>query len=301
MTTAAPTIRTTKGRPQTVDPTTRVALGLSWLLAAAALAASVATLTVPDLLSGTPVMNGSAMGTALVVLVIAVPILTIATRRAGAGSLRALVVATGITAYLLYNGVMFAFATPFNEAFLLYVAMLGLALWTLAAQSLAVWGRAGDLASGRAAVGAGVHLGWSSCSTATVWLARVLPATFDDDPSDWLAGTGLTTNPVIVQDLAFWLPVMAWLGWGAWKARPPAVALAAAGLVFWVVESPRRCRRPVVGPPGRPLVDLGVGGAVVMFAAMALVGLSRCCGCSAPCPRETDSRKRHERKVRRRS
>ena len=72
MTSAAPTIRTT-GRPQTVDPTTGVALGLSWLLAAAATAASVATLTVPDLLSGTPVMNGSAMGTALVVLVIAVP------------------------------------------------------------------------------------------------------------------------------------------------------------------------------------------------------------------------------------
>ena len=42
---------------------------------------------------------------------------------------------------------MFAFATPFNEAFLLYVAMLGLALWTLAAMSLAVWARTGHLAA----------------------------------------------------------------------------------------------------------------------------------------------------------
>ena len=98
MTTAAQTTPTAGPSPAPVDRTTGVALGLSWLLAAAALAASVATLTVPDLLSGTPVMNGSAMGTAVVVLTIAVPILTIATRRAGAGSLQALVVATGVTA-----------------------------------------------------------------------------------------------------------------------------------------------------------------------------------------------------------
>lgn len=271
MTTDAPAILT-KGRPQAVDPTTRVALGLSWLLATAAIAASVATLTVPDLLTGTPVMNGSAMGTALVVLVIAVPLLAITTRRAGAGSLRALVVATGITAYLLYNAVMFAFGTPFNEAFLLYVAMLGLALWTLAAMSLAVWARTGHLAADvprwvTAYIWVVVAL------NAAAWLARVLPATFDDDPTAWLAGTGLTTNPVIVQDLAFWLPVMAWLGWGAWKSHPPAVALATAGLVFWVVESLGVAVDQWWGHQADPASSWASANAVVMFAVMALVGL----------------------------
>jgi len=271
MTTVAPTILT-KGRPQTVDPTTRVALGLSWLLATAAIAASVATLTVPDLLSGTPVMNGSAMGTALVVLVIAVPLLAITTRRAGAGSLRALVVATGITAYLLYNAVMFAFGTPFNEAFLLYVAMLGLALWTLAAMSLAVWARTGRLAA-EVPRWVTAYIWVVVALNAAAWLARVLPATFDDDPTAWLAGTGLTTNPVIVQDLAFWLPAMAWLGWGAWKSHAPAVALAAAGLVFWVVESLGVAVDQWWGHQAAPASSWASANAVVMFAGMALVGL----------------------------
>ncbi len=272
MTTAAQTTPTTGPSPAPVDRTTGVALGLSWLLAAAALAASVVTLTVPDLLSGTPVMNGSAMGTALVVLAIAVPILTIATRRAGAGSLRALVVATGITAYLVYNGVMFAFATPFNEAFLLYVAMLGLAVWALIAQCLALWGRAGQSVT-RVPRWVPAYLWLVVVLNTTVWLARVLPAMADEDPTEWLAGTGLTTNPVIVQDLAFWLPAMVWLGWGVWRARPPAVALAAAGLVFWVVESLGVAVDQWWGHQSDPSSTWASTGAVVLFAATAVVGL----------------------------
>lgn len=141
------------------------------------------------------------------------PLLTLSTCRARGGSLRALTVATGTTAYLLYNGVMFVFATPFNQAFLVYVAMLGVALWTLIAQSLALWGRTGELATDvpwwvPAYIWSVVVL------NGIAWLARVLPATLADDPTAWLAGTGVSTSPVIVQDLAFWLPVMAWLGWG---------------------------------------------------------------------------------------
>ena len=236
MTTAAQITRTTASHRGPVDPTTSIALRLSWALAAATFAACVVTLTVTDLLSGTPVMNGSAKGTALVALVVAVPVLLISTSRARAGSIRALVVTTGITAYLLYNGVMFIFATPFNQAFLLYAAMLGLALWTLSALSLALWNRVGELVTD-VPWWVPAYIWLVVVLNATAWLARVLPATIDDAPMQWLAGTGLTTNPVIAQDLAFWLPVMAWLGWGVWQARPPAVALAAAGLVFWVVES----------------------------------------------------------------
>lgn len=34
------------------------------------------------------------------------------------------------------------------------------------------------------------------------WLSAIVPALFSKTPADLLAGTGLTTNPVYVQDLA---------------------------------------------------------------------------------------------------
>lgn len=217
-------------------------------------------------------MNGSAKGTSLVALVVAVPLLAVAAWRAGVGSFRALVVTTGVTAYLLYNSVLFLFGTPFNQAFLLYVAMLGLAVWTLAALIVALWSRVRELEVDVPRwVPAYV---WSIVLlNGAAWLARVLPAMLDEDPTDWLAGTGLTTNPVIAQDLAFWLPVMAWLGWGVWKARPPAVALAAAGLVFWVVEFLGVAVDQWWGHEADPLSTWAAAGAVPMFVALALVGL----------------------------
>jgi hypothetical protein len=259
-------------RPDETDPALVRTLRLSGVLAAVAAAACLANLFVPGLLSGPDVMNGSAKGTSLVALLVAVPLLAVAAWRAGVGSFRALVVTTGITAYLLYNSVLFLFGTPFNQAFLLYAAMLGLAVWTLAALSVALWSGVAELATDVPRwVPAGM---WSVVVlNATVWLARVLPAMLDDDPTDWLAGTGLTTNPVIAQDLAFWLPVMAWLGWGVWKARPPAVALAAAGLVFWVVEFLGVAVDQWWGHLADPSSPWAAAGAVPMFVALALVGL----------------------------
>jgi hypothetical protein len=247
-------------------------LRLSSVLSAVTIVACLANLLVPDLLSGPPVMNGSAKGTALVALIVAVPLLVVASARSRSGSNRALVVTAGVTAYLLYNSVLFLFATPFNEAFLLYVAMLGLATWTLVGLSLALWGRVHELATGVPRwVPAYVCL--VVALNATAWLARVVPATLHDDPTDWLVGTGLTTNPVIAQDLAIWLPAMAWLGWGVWNARPPHVALAAAGLVFWVVEFLGIAVDQWWGHQADPSSTWASSGAVAMFAALALVAL----------------------------
>jgi hypothetical protein len=180
-------------------------------------------------------MNGSAKGPALVALLVAVPLLLGAEWSARGGSTRGLVVRTGSAAYLLYNAVLFTLATPFNKAFLLYVAMLGLAAWTTIASSLEVTARV-DRLLGEVPRWTAIFI-WTAVSlNSLAWLARVVPPAFDDDPTAWLHGTGLTTNPVIAQDLALWLPVLAWLGWGVWTARPSLVALAAAGLVFWTVE-----------------------------------------------------------------
>ena len=261
------------GRTSTSGRAPLLPLRLASVLASVSAVACLANILVPDLLSGTAVMNGSAKGTSLVSLVVAVPLLAVFSWRAHLGSTHALVLSTGATAYLLYNSVLFLFATPFNQAFLLYVAMLGLAAWSLVGLSLALWTRVDELATDVPRWVAG-YVWLVVALNAIAWLARVVPATLDEDPTAWLAGTGLTTNPVIAQDLALWLPLMAWLGWGVWRSRPWMVALAAAGLVFWVVEFLGIAVDQWWGHQADPSSAWASSGAVPVFVALTIVGLA---------------------------
>jgi hypothetical protein len=71
---------------------------------------------------------------------------------------------------------------------------------------------------------------------AAAWLVRIVPDLGADRPS-FLAGTGLATNPVYVQDLALWLPALAVVAVLLGRRRPGGVLLGGAGLVFWQVEA----------------------------------------------------------------
>lgn len=93
-------------------------------LAVVAAVACPSTLAWPGLLTAPAVMNGSARGTALVALVVGVPSLLAAALAARRGSTAGLAMAAVASAYLANNGVLLAFATPFNRAFLIYEAML---------------------------------------------------------------------------------------------------------------------------------------------------------------------------------
>jgi hypothetical protein len=111
--------------------------GAAWWLSAAlavtAAAGSLLTFTVPALLRGTAVMNGSARGTALVVLLAGVPALACSMLLAARGSAAAVITWLGAAGFLLYNSLMFVFATPANRLFPLYLAMLALAAWSIGA------------------------------------------------------------------------------------------------------------------------------------------------------------------------
>jgi hypothetical protein len=107
-----------------------------WLsagLAVAAAAGSLLTFTVPAVLRGTAVMNGSARGTALVVLLAGVPALACSMLLAARGSAAAVITWLGSAGFLLYNSLMFVFATPANRLFPLYLAMLALSAWSAGA------------------------------------------------------------------------------------------------------------------------------------------------------------------------
>jgi len=66
----------------------------------------------PGVLEGEPALDGNLRGTALVVLVVVLPLLALAMVRTAHGSARWLVVWLAAVAHLLYQGFMFSFATP---------------------------------------------------------------------------------------------------------------------------------------------------------------------------------------------
>ena len=80
----------------------------SHVTAAGAAAASLLTFTIPAVLRGPSAMNGSTRGTAVITWL-------------------------GSVGFLLYNSLMFVFATPANRFFLLYLVMLALGAWSAGA------------------------------------------------------------------------------------------------------------------------------------------------------------------------
>jgi hypothetical protein len=235
-------------------------------------AAGVGTL-VPGMLTGPAVMNGSARGTAIVVLAVAVPLVIASSRLyADLGSVRAGMVWLGAAAYLTYNAVLLALATPFNPMFLAYVAMLGLALWTMVALVAGLEDPAYLGTRGRAR-GVAVYIGVVAALNALAWLAAIVPALGADRPGSFLDGTGLITNPIHVQDLAFWLPAMALAACWLWQGRPRGVLLAGAGLVFWSVEALGVALDQVMGHHADPASDVASLGGALLFAVLFVVGL----------------------------
>ena len=246
---------------------------LAILLGVVAAAAAAVTAFVPDVLSGTPVMNGSARGTALVVLFVAVPVLAVSARAAGRGSVRALAVWVGVTAYLTYNAVMFCIATPFNRLFPLYVAMLSLSIFLLAGLALHAARVGSRLPPGRRLRWIGVYMAVVVTLNTLLWLRGVAAAVVADEPTSFLADTGLTTNPVYVQDLAFWLPVMAWLAYSAFAVRRDRWLLVAGGLVFWVIEGIGVAVDQWMGYRADPTTVWASMGAVWLFVVTTAIGL----------------------------
>ncbi|MFI5100106.1 MAG: hypothetical protein ACHQE5_06275 [Actinomycetes bacterium] len=252
-----------------------VATGLSAALAAVAALTCALTLFVPGVLTGPPAMNGSARGTALVALVVAVPALVTAMVLGRAGSVRAVPVWTGAVAYLLYNAVLFVLAIPFGDLFLLDVATLSLALWSLVTvlHGLDV-PRFGALFARAAPVRAVAVYVWVVVGLNTLaWAAPVVRAMTTDGPPAFLAGTGLTTSPTYIQDLAFWLPAMAVAAGWLWRRAAWGFLVVGSGLVMWVVESLGIAVDQWLGhaaDPGSAVASVSISPA---FAVLAVVGM----------------------------
>ncbi|GAA2161645.1 hypothetical protein [Pedococcus bigeumensis] len=253
----------------------RTARVLALVTAAVAVVVGAWTVADPGLLHGPAAMQGSARGTALVLVLVAVPVLVISVWRAGQGSGVALLTWGGALLYVVYNAVLLLFLTPFNSAFLGYVAMLGCALWStgylLTLRELWLVGQ--SLATGPRVRLVAAYLGVVVVLNGAAWLARVVPALDDPYPTPMLAGTGVATNVIYVQDLAVWLPLAAVAA--VWLARRRATGVVVVGalLAMWVIEAISVAVDQWWGATADPASTVVSKGLVLPFLLIALVGV----------------------------
>jgi hypothetical protein len=244
---------------------------LSAAVAALVVVAAVPTFFVDGILNGTPVMNGSARGTALTMFALALPVLAVGLVTSTRGSVWGRAALLGALAYLTYNATLLVYATPFNELFLAYVALLGFSLWSLVSalldpRPLLVPG------SKLPARGIAAFILTVVALNALAWLRVVVPD-LGQDPPGFLEGTGLTTNPIYVQDLAVWLPALAIVAVLLWQRRPSGVFLAGAGLVFWMIEAIGVAVDQWFGHRADPTSDVATLAGVVLFVVLAAATL----------------------------
>lgn len=246
---------------------------LSGGLAVAAAASAGVSLAVPSVLTGAAVGNGNLRGTALIVLALGIPLLLAAVLGAARGSARWTVVWLGTLGYLLYQAVLFCFATPINALFLPYVAYLGLGVWSIVALVPAI-----DLPAFTARLSPGTPYrsvgGFTlvlAVGNAVVWLSAIVPALVDDDAASLLEGTGLLTNPVYVQDLAIWLPLFIASASACWLRRPWGYLLTGSALVMFTLEGVGVASDQWFGSRADPTSPAASMTMVPVFAGLALV------------------------------
>jgi hypothetical protein len=223
-------------RPQ-VEPTHRswtLAYWLSAALAVAAIVASASGVVHPSLFRDPSMTAGNARGTDLVILAVAVPALILSMILAARGRVRAQIVWLGTLLYLVYNAAFFAFDVSFNQLFLVYVAVLSLAIWSLAAVLMRV-----DPLSIRACFTRGlpiraisVYLLATTALFALAWLRDIVPALINGTTPVALQGTKMLTNPIQVMDFAFGFPLTILAA--IWVLATPALGLRAGRCISGV-------------------------------------------------------------------
>ncbi len=262
------------GQASARGPIGRAPWLLSWLLLVAAGISTVTALAMPELIHGPAVMVGSMRGTALVVLVLAVPIVAAAMLAARDGRLLGYAGWIGGVAFIAYQGWMFLFAVPFNGLFLVDVVMFGCGFWALAALLLRVPARefAGVFSP---ALPARLVAGWmvASClAFYALWLKNAVPALFASEAPAFLEGSGMVTATNYVLDMALFLPFTIAVAAQLWRRTPWGLLVAGGMLLMLVLESLAIAVDQWFGSAADPASPVASAAISPLFLAVAAIG-----------------------------
>lgn len=207
-------------------------VGASIVVMALAFAASALGLFRSGFYKDPYALQLQAYGQDMVTLVVIVPLLAIGLWFAVRGSLRGYLLWLGTLGYLAYSYLVYAVITEFNPFFLGYVALFGLATYTLVAGLLqtdpeAVKGRLEADLPVRLVVGFFVAMG---ALVALLWLSEAVPATITNTKPESVAEFGLPANVVHVLDLGVVLPAVFITAW--WLRQGRAWGYVLSGVLF---------------------------------------------------------------------
>ena len=229
----------------------------------------------PGLLKGPAVMDGSARGTALVLVAVALPALVVSMLLAVRGVHRAVITWLSALLFVAYNSVLLLFMTPFNAAFLVYVAMLSTsawALWTLVS-AVHVEELGGRFAPTAPAKAVAWYVWVVVALNATAWLRQVVPALTTSGTPAFLEGTGASTSALYAQDLALWLPLLAVAAWWLHQGVARGYVVVTALLGTLVIESISVAVDQWWGHRADPVSAVASADVVLPFLGLAVVGL----------------------------
>ena len=185
-----------------------------------------------------PMVVGNARGTALTVLVLAVPLLVGSMILSRRGSVRAVFVWTAALGYLGYNAVLFSFSLRFNPFFLPFAAMLSLSFWAIVVRLRTLDLDAVADASARVPVGViSVYLLLCVVAWGALWLSSILPATLSNTMPRELAESGMGQNAVWVLDFAFTFPLAVVGALWIWRRRPWGYVVAGTMTLMLTLET----------------------------------------------------------------
>ena len=209
-----------------------------WLTVPIAILLAIAAgseLLVDGLFRGdTPYLVAQAIGQDFITLVVALPALVISAILASRGSERARLVWLGVLVYSVYTYVISAFVVQFNPLFLVYVALLGCALYALigglaTTDFEAVKAHFTQRTPVRAA---SIFLAVMAILFYFVWLSELVPALVGGDVPQSVRDNGTPSNPVHVLDMAWILPAVALTAVWLWRKRALGYTLAGTLLAF---------------------------------------------------------------------
>ena len=235
--------------------------GLGIALVVVGLIATGGSLLFRDALRGPAAMIGSLQGTALVLLVVTLPLLAVSMLFARRGSPLAVAGWLAALGSIAYQAMLLVFFTPFNPFFFAYVGLLSLSVWSLVAVGFSTpLDRIGRLVGRSAPVRTvAAYLVVNAALFLVLWLQMTVPALWEPFPPRFLVGTGATTGVVQVIDLAFTLPLCFLAAALLWRRRSWGYLLAGVVLVMLAIETASIAVDQWLGSaadPGRP----GCGG-----------------------------------------
>ena len=205
-----------------------------WLTLSVALLAAAGRLAADRIYNQeTSVLFDQATAQDVVTLLPVAPLLAYLAVSARRGSLSAFLCLPGLLAFTVYNYAIYAFSIHFGPLFLVWVAILGLSIFTLVgALATADMPAIKQRFAGRAMPRPAWFLIVVAVLFVLLWLSEIVPSLLAGDPSRSARDWNVPTNPVHVLDLAFFLPAAVTSGILLLRRRPLGYATAAGQLVW---------------------------------------------------------------------